>query len=55
MESAALGDIDELLDNLQRQFLQQIIESHSAQTIDLHGSAIDACRPFLRTIGRSPR
>ncbi|MEC6988357.1 MAG: PhoU domain-containing protein, partial [Actinomycetota bacterium] len=35
MESAALGDIDELLDNLQRQFLQQIIESHSAQTIDL--------------------
>ncbi|MGB1819609.1 MAG: phosphate signaling complex protein PhoU [Ilumatobacteraceae bacterium] len=35
MESAALGDIDELLDNLQRQFLQQIIESHSAQTIEL--------------------
>ena len=34
MESAALGDIDELLDNLQRQFLQQIVESHP-QTIDL--------------------
>jgi phosphate transport system protein len=35
MESAALGDIDELLDNLQRQFLQQIIESHASQAIDL--------------------
>ena len=35
MESAALGDIDEFLDNLQRQFLQQIIESHATQTIDL--------------------
>ena len=35
MESAALGDIDELLDNLQRQFLQQIIESHASQAIEL--------------------
>jgi len=35
MESAALGDIDELLDDLHRQFLQQIIESHAAQAIDL--------------------
>ena len=35
MESAALSDIDELLDDLHRQFFQQIIESHAAQAIDL--------------------
>jgi len=35
MESAALADIDEYLDDLHRQFLQQIIESNAAQAIDL--------------------
>ena len=35
VKAAALPDIDGYLDDLHRQFLQQIIESHSAGTIDL--------------------
>ena len=35
VKAAALPDIDGYLDDLHRQFLQQIIESHAAGTIDL--------------------
>lgn len=33
--AAALPDIDDFLDDLHRQFVQQILESHAASTIDL--------------------
>ena len=35
MRAAALPDIDSYLDDLHRQFIQQILESHAAETIDL--------------------
>ena len=36
VRAAALPDIDSYLDDLHRQFIQQILESHAAGTIDLH-------------------
>jgi phosphate transport system protein len=35
VRSAALNDMDDYLDDLHRQFIQQIFESHAAGTIDL--------------------
>ena len=35
VRSAAIGDMDSFLDDLQRQFIAQIFESHSAEKIDL--------------------
>ena len=35
MRAAALPDIDSYLDDLHRQFIQQILESHATETIDL--------------------
>ncbi len=35
VRAAALGDMDDYLDDLHRQFIAQIFESHSAETIDL--------------------
>ena len=36
VRAAALPDIDSYLDDLHRQFIQQILESHAAGTLDLH-------------------
>lgn len=36
VRAAALPDIDSFLDDLHRQFIQQILESHAEGTIDLH-------------------